>query len=38
MALYDPNQITVFVKIVEHKGVRAAAEKLEMAQSSISLK
>ena len=26
MALYDPNQITVFVKIVEQKGVRAAAD------------
>ena len=38
MALYDPNQITVFVKIVEQKGVSAAAEKLEIAQSSISLK
>ncbi len=36
MALYDLNQITVFINVVEQKGVRAAAEKLEMAQSSVS--
>jgi len=32
----DLNQIAVFVTVVEQKGVRAAAEKLGMAQSSVS--
>ena len=36
MALYDLNQITIFINVVEQKGVRAAAERLDMAQSSVS--
>jgi DNA-binding transcriptional LysR family regulator len=36
MALHDLNQIAVFLNVVEQKGIRAAAEKLDMAQSSVS--
>ncbi len=36
MAFYDLNQISIFVAVVEQKGVRAAAEKLGLAQSSVS--
>lgn len=36
MSHFDLNQITIFVTVVEQKGVRAAAEKLGMAQSSVS--
>jgi DNA-binding transcriptional LysR family regulator len=36
MALYDLNQILVFVNVVEQKGIRAAADRLGMAQSSVS--
>jgi DNA-binding transcriptional LysR family regulator len=36
MAAYDLNQIVVFINVVEQKGVRAAADKLGIAQSSVS--
>jgi DNA-binding transcriptional LysR family regulator len=36
MVIVDLNQITVFVNVVEQKGVRAAADKLGIAQSSVS--
>lgn len=36
MAFYDLNQIIVFINVVEQKGVRAAAERLGIAQSSVS--
>ena len=35
-AIYDLKQIQVFVSVVEQRGIRAAAEKLGMAQSSVS--
>lgn len=35
-AIYDLKQIQVFVSVVEQRGIRAAAERLGLAQSSVS--